>query len=415
MKGRKRLALLGVPLLLLAGGAVLGLGGNGHVPTAAVRQGEWTDWHEVRGEVKALRSLTLTVPPRAGEIQILKIVSGGTAVKEGDTVVEFDPTRRRRTFEEQNAALKQADAEVARTRAEARLKEEEGRTRLMRAAYDVERARLEAAKSEVVAALEGAKKKLDLADKEHALSALRKQVEAERVARAAEIEGFVQKRRTAELEVKDSQSVLDVMTLKAPVEGTVTILANPRSRGWFGTGSSEWKVGDRPWAGAAIADLPDLSSVRIISRVDESDRGRLSVGQGARMRIDAVPDKEFEAQVAEISPLAKIDFQAGWPPPKNFDITFELKEVDARLRPGMSGTVRVAVGHTPDALMVPVRACFTKAGRTVAYVRRFWSFEERPIEIARRSKTEVVVARGLGAGDKIALADPTLSADERRQ
>jgi HlyD family secretion protein len=409
---RWRLALLAVPLALVAA-AVLGLGGNGNVPTTDVRKGEWTDWHEVRGEVKALRSLTLNVPSRAGELQILKIVAGGTVVKQGDVVVEFDGTRRKRTLDEQRAALKQADAEVARTRAEARLKEEESRTRLMRAAYDVERARLEAAKAEVVAPIEGRRKTLDLGDKEAALHALRKQVEAERAARAAEIEGFVQKRRTAELEVKDSEGVIDLMVIRAPVEGAVNILSNPRSRNWGGS-ATEWKVGDRPWPGAAMAELPDLTSVRITSRVDESDRGRLSAGQDARVRIDAVPDKEFVAKIADISTLAKIDFSAGWPPPKNFDVTFELTEVDPRLRPGMSGTVRVATSHTTDAVMVPARACFTKGGRTIAYVKRFWSYEERPIEVSRRSKTEVVVSRGLQPGDKVALTDPTVSPQERR-
>lgn len=413
MKRPWRLALLAIPFAFGAA-AVLGLGRNGDVPTTDVRRGEWTDWHEVRGEVKALRSLILTVPSRAGELQILKIVSGGTLVKEGDSVVEFDGTRRQRTLDEQRAALKQADAEVSRTRAEVRLKEEESRTKLMKAAYDVERARLEAAKAEVVAAIEGKRKNLDLADKESALEALRKQAAAERAGRAAEIESFIQKRRAAELEVKDSESVLSVMVLRAPVAGAVNIMNNPRSRNW-GSGGTEWKVGDRPWPGAAMAELPDLSTVRITARVDESDRGRLAMGQEARVRIDAVPDKEFEAKIAEISTLAKIDFQGGWPPPKNFDITFELKEVDPRLRPGMSGTVRVATSHTPEALMVPARACFTKGGRTVAYVKRFWSYEERPIEVSRRSKTEVVVARGLSAGDKIALVDPTLTAEERRQ
>jgi HlyD family secretion protein len=410
---RWRLVLLAVPFALVAA-AVLGLGGNGNVPTADVRQGEWTDWHEVRGEVKALRSLTLNVPSRAGELQILKIVAGGTVVKAGDVVVEFDATRRKRTLDEQRAALKQADAEVARARAEARLKEEESRTKLMKAAYDVERARLEAAKAEVIAPLEGRRKTLDLGDKEGALHALRKQVEAERQARAAEIESFVQKRRTAELEVKDSEGVIDLMVLRAPVEGAVNILNNPRSRNW-GSSASEWKVGDRPWPGAAMAELPDLTSVRVTSRVDESDRGRLSAGQEARVRIDAVPDKEFEAKIADIGTLAKVDFGGGWPPPKNFDITFELTDLDARLRPGMSGTVRVATSHTSDAVMVPARACFTKGGRTVAYVKRFWSYEERPIEVSRRSKTEVVVSRGLRPGDKIALADPTVPPQERRQ
>jgi multidrug efflux pump subunit AcrA (membrane-fusion protein) len=155
--------------------------------------------------------------------------------------------------------------------------------------------------------------------------------------------------------------------------------------------------------------------VRITARVDESDRGRVVAGQEARVRIDALPDKEFVAKIAEISPLAKVDFSAGWPWPKNFDVLLELNESDPRLRSGMGGATRVAVGHTDSVVIVPAKACFTKAGRTVAYVRHLWSFEERTVEITRRSKTEVVVTRGVKVGDQVALLDPTEAPEERKR
>jgi len=36
--------------------------------------------------------------------------------------------------------------------------------------------------------------------------------------------------------------------------------------------------------------------------------------------VDAVPDREFNAHIAQISALAKTDFST-WPPPRNFDVT----------------------------------------------------------------------------------------------
>ena len=128
----------------------------------------------------------------------------------------------------------------------------------------------------------------------------------------------------------------------------------------------------------------------------------------------------FRGRVASIAPSSLTANQTGSQSSGQqggvvrFEVKVAVTTPDPRLRPGMSGTVRVATSHTPEALMVPARACFTKGGRTVAYVKRFWSYEERPIEVSRRSKTEVVVARGLSAGDKIAMVDPTLAAEERR-
>jgi hypothetical protein len=43
----------------------------------------------------------------------------------------------------------------------------------------------------------------------------------------------------------------------------------------------------------------------------------------------------------------------------------------------------------------------------VAYVWRGSRFEERAVEVARRGKTEVMITRGLEAGETVALSDPT--------
>ncbi len=58
-------------------------------------------------------------------------------------------------------------------------------------------------------------------------------------------------------------------------------------------------------------------------------------------------------------------------------------------------------------MLVPAGAVFEKDGRTVAYARHGSRFEERTVEVARRGKTEVIIAHGLEAGETVALSDPT--------
>src|SRR5260370_15032076 len=99
---------------------------------------------------------------------------------------------------------------------------------------------------------------------------------------------------------------------------------------------AEFREGDRDWRGAAIADLPDLSTIRVGVRVDETDRSRLKSGEIAMVRVDAVPDREFLGRVAKISPLATTDFSGGWPFPRNFNLEIELEQSDPRLRAGMT-------------------------------------------------------------------------------
>src|SRR6478735_743894 len=84
-------------ILLVGSGVVLAavrLGRRGpQVPTTEVKRGEFLDSLQFRGEVKARKSVTISAPAEAGDLQIVKIASEGTAVKQGDVVVEFDKTK----------------------------------------------------------------------------------------------------------------------------------------------------------------------------------------------------------------------------------------------------------------------------------------------------------------------------------
>ncbi|PYQ17430.1 MAG: hypothetical protein DMF80_00765 [Acidobacteria bacterium] len=398
--------------------AVVGIGVLWHgraapaLPTAEVKTGELVDFVELRGEVKAVKSVTLNAPSSTdGDLQIISILKNGTGVKTGENVVQLDTVKLQRTREQQQSDLKRAEAEIEGAQAQARLQEEQNRTELMQARYDVERARLDVQKQEILSAIEAGKTKLRLATAEQRAREAEQKLRAGRAAAAADIESKKQKRAKALFEVQRAQRGIESMTLKAPVDGMVTILPNWRGR-FFGANAPEFKEGDRVWPGAPLVELPDLSAVRVAARVDEAERGQLSLGQTAVVRVDAVPDKEFTGTVSDISALAKIDFST-WPPPKNFDLALRVAQSDPRLRPGMSATARVAIDRVPGALLIPVAASFQKGGRTVSYVLRGARFEERTIEIARRNREQIAVARGLRAGEKVALRDPTEEASRR--
>jgi HlyD family secretion protein len=189
----------------------------------------------------------------------------------------------------------------------------------------------------------------------------------------------------------------------------VTVMPNFRAGNW---GSwPEFKEGDRAWSGAGLVELPDLSTLRINGRIEEADRGRVKLQQDAVIRVDALPDKEFTGRVADISPLAKPDF-TGWPVRKNFDLSLQIDQVDPRLRPGMSTTARVAVERLPNVIVIPAETSFVKSGKTVVYVLRGSKFEERVVEIARRGNGQLVIAKGLKLGERVATRDPTLVEQE---
>jgi len=408
MSRAKRRTLAAVLIGLAAVAAIVTVSGafsRGNapdVPTTAVTKGEFIDYMQVRGEVKAVRSIPLTAPSSAGDLQILELAASGTTVKKGDVVVRFDPVPIERTRAEKLSELKQAEEEIGKTEAQYRIQEQQGQTDLVKARYDVQRAELDASTQEFLPRLEGEQKQVVFATaREHLREAERKLKALHDIA-SAEIASKRQKRDKARLDVQQAERQLGALQLVTPVDGVVTIMPNWRAC----CPPPEFKPGDRAWPGQVIVDVPDLASLRVTARLEEAQRGRMQPGQAVVVRADALPDRELAGRIGDISTLARIDF-SNWPPERNFDLVVQLDQTDPRLRPGMNTTVRVAVDRVADVVLIPVRAVFEKNGRSVAYValpRGGW--DERLVRIARRGQEQLVVTDGVKPDERVALKDP---------
>src|SRR5260370_8751095 len=150
------------------------------LPTADVKRKEFIDYLEVKGEVKALRSVVITAPYGAGDLQIMKLAANGAKVKKGDVLVEFDNTTVKQKLAQDQSALKSADAESQQSSAAARLKEEKDLTDVITADYDVRKERMDASKEEILSVIEGEQDKLKVADAEQKLKEAEAKLKADR-------------------------------------------------------------------------------------------------------------------------------------------------------------------------------------------------------------------------------------------
>jgi len=397
-----------VAVILLAGSGVLfgavRLGRRSPtVPTIEVKRGEFLDSLQFRGEVKALKSVTISAPAEAGDLQIIKISPEGTVVKTGDVVVEFDKTKTEQDLAQFKSALKSAEAEIGQAKAQARLAEEENKTAVLKARYDVEGAKLEASKQEIVSKIEGEEAKLKLADSEQKLREAETKQKSDEALNKATIESKEQASKKAQYDVLRAERALTQMSQRAPSAGTISLLQH-----WGGSGMVTYRPGDRAWPGAAIAELPDATTLRITARVDETERGRLALQQPVTVQLNAIPDRQFTGHIEQIGAIASLDFNSGWPITRNFILEVGIDQTDPRFKPGITGEVTVVVDKVPNAIILPAQALFQKSGLNVAYVWHGGEFEERVVEVGRRSGDKIVVAKGVSVGDKVALRDPTV-------
>lgn len=407
----RRLLIAGAALVAAAAiAAAVRAASSPQVPSAVVERGAFVDYLPVRGEIRPERSIVLTAPSAGGsDMQIVELVANGAAVRAGDVVVVFDSTTQQRTLEQRRSELKQAIAELEKARQEHRRRLDAAEAELQQARSLAARLRLDLQAADLLSKVDAEKRAIAVANAEHRVREMEEKLEAEREIGAADIAIAQQKVDKTRYDVEDTERIIASLTITAPRDGTISLLPNFRAGGPLSRTAPEFRRGDRAWPGAAFAELPDLSSVRLAVRVDEADRARLVVGAPARVRVDAVPDREFQARIAEISLIATPDFTS-FPPARNFDVTVALADSDPRLRAGMSAAARLELDRLDDVLLVPAGAIDEQSGAAAVFVvGPRGSLERREVSLLRRGREQAAVGDGIREGERVALAPPPRS------
>jgi len=385
------------------------------VATARVRRGDFVIAVRSRGEMRSTNSKIITAP-QVPDPRITTLAETGKPLKKGDVVVEFDTAAQEQYYLERLTTVRTVDSEMVQTKASHRIIDETDGMNLMQAEYDLERAKLEASKAEILSEIEGAKNRINVGIAEGDLGQLKTIVGAHKVSQEADLLRINQRKDKAVRDRDRAKGYLEKMVLRAPNDGIVNILPNFRAGGSFGSMPPPFKEGDRAWTGAAIAEIPDLSSMRVEIKLDEVDRGKIKLSQRVRVRVDAVADKEFEAELDWISPIAAISFGRGLSSSdKTFPAYATLKSVDPRLRPGMSATAEIVIESQPSVLLIPTRASFAYRGKPAVYVQRGQQFLLRPIQVGKRNENDIVVLSGLQPGEVVTLENPFEAARRARK
>lgn len=382
------------------------------VPVAKVRKGDFTIVVRARGEIRSVNS-TVIAAPQVPDPRIVKLAENGKRLNKGDVVVEFDAAQQEQSLLERNTTVRTIDSQIVQTKASHRIVDEMDGMNKMTAEYNHERAKLEASKAEVVSEIEGAKSRIDVDIAKGELGQVQQTITTHKATQNADLERLDQNKDKAVRDVNRAQGYLKNMVLRAPSEGIVNILPNFRSQGSWGSSPPPFKEGDRAWTGAAIAEIPDLSLMRIDLKLDEVDRGKLALGQKVKVRIDAIPDREFDAELDWISPIAAVQFRGGGMTEKSFPARATLVGSDKRLRPGMSASAEILIERDPGQLLIPTRSSFTVQGKPSVYVQKGGNFVIRQIEVGKRNDSETVVLKGLAEGEVVTLENPADAA--RRQ
>lgn len=152
--------------------------------------------------------------------------------------------------------------------------------------------------------------------------------------------------------------------------------------------------------GTKIVQIGDVSSLFIDVSVDESDVGKIGLGQKVLIALDAVPEAKPEGRVVRIDPQAVNDRDV-----TTVHVRVEIKNPDAAIKPGMNATCQFILRDVRGVLVVPSDA--VKEGRTggntVRVLAKDNKAEVRPVEVGVVGSEKTEIKSGLRAGDKVVL------------
>jgi HlyD family secretion protein len=92
----------------------------------------------------------------------------------------------------------------------------------------------------------------------------------------------------------------------------------------------------------------DMTKMQVQADVDQSDIGRIAVGQPARFTVDSYPDQEFRGRISQIRLNATVSQNV-----VTYPVIIEVPNPDEKLRPKMTANVTIEVATVPDVLRVP--------------------------------------------------------------
>jgi HlyD family secretion protein len=156
-----------------------------------------------------------------------------------------------------------------------------------------------------------------------------------------------------------------------------------------------------------------------------------------KVTLDAYPKISFGGRIDRIAPAVRLDEKV-----RVFDVEIRLEAQGRELRSGMTANIEVVGDRKDKVLTVPVEAVFQRDGTEIVYVKKkidpnagepvkavkqdgqkqdgkdkdAWKkwFDKREVATGLSDNARVEILRGLKPGEEVALEDPTLPADKKK-
>jgi len=316
------------------------------------------------------------VKSKASGIVKKLLVEYGDRVKKGQLLAQLDKEEIQAQVEQSKAALQAAEANLTGAEADyerAKVDAEGPDVPLLKRSYD--RA-LSMQKDGVVSVSD-----LDTAEKEYRMAVNKQNVARAQIivlqAKIAQSQAEVARDRATLNQFQEQLSYTDIVS---PIDGIVL--------------SRDVEVGDAVSSilvlgssATLVMTMGDTTQVYVKGKVDESDIGRVYLGQPARIKVESFKDKTFNGVVTKISPMGVEKDNV-----TTFEVRVSIANAEGQLRAEMTANAEIILEEHKNVLQIPEGAIIYDKDRKASV--------EVPDAKGKDGKRKVAINIGISNGAK---------------
>jgi multidrug efflux pump subunit AcrA (membrane-fusion protein) len=378
------------------------------VQTTHVKKGTFTEELTEVGNVKAVNSTNINAPNisyRYGGLKITKIATDGKEVEKGDTVILFDPSEIKKAIINAQQQLEIAYAELEKLKAtqQSEIEDLESDLEISRISQEISKINLEQAIYDSEVAKKEINLKLETAN--IALAHAQEQIENKKKIQQEEIyqKTLNIKQLTATLD--DATRSVNSLYVISPNSGIAIIKDN-----WLT--NQKWQVGDQPWSGTPLIELPDMDAMMAEAKINEVDIAKVIPGLKAEIKPDAFSDSTFNGKVTAVANLAQNKDSKS--KIKIFPVQISIDGKSKNLLPGLTVTCKIIIREINGVLYVPIDAIFKDQTDDFVYTKTNSGFKRKPVKIGPVNSDFAIISDGLKENEELALTDPYLNKEETK-
>jgi len=370
---------------------------------AFVEQKDFVNKVRVHGIVEAVESHTIAAPRLSGQglntLIITRLVKNGSAVHQGDVLVEFDRQAQLKNVLDKEAEYKGLVAQIAKKEAEQAAARAADETELKKAEDALKTAELEVKKNEIVSKIDAEKNMENLEQARATFQQLTQTFDLKRLAAKAEKRILEIQRNRALTAMKWAQSNTQKMLVHSSMDGVAVINSM-----WKGGSMSDVQEGDEVRAGFPFMQVVNPARMQIRAKVNQADIEELRQGQSVRIGLDAYPELVFGGRVESIAAVAQTSTFSG--KARTVIVLFTINGTDPKLMPDLSSSVDIEVERQPNALVAARDTVLHENGKNFVMVKSGSGYDKREVKLGAANDAEQVIASGVEKGAEL-LRNPS--------